>query len=618
MRSLYGWLTAQRSREENFRLGERVGGLLSRAASPPARWEAGECSLVGLAGRGRGEVGHAGDVTAAFSGRPLWSGGYIARFGREAVAAADCAAAYRKEGASFIEHLRGAFTLAIVDQRSGEVLLSVDRMGIGSLAYTQTATGLVFGSTADAIRAHPDAGVQVDPQGIFNYVYFHMVPGPGTVYMGMFRLEPGHYAVFRQGRVRTVPYWRPEYRETDHQAFGELKGELRKHLREGVRRACEGRQRVGAFLSGGTDSSTIAGILTEVTGRPAKTYSIGFAAEGYDEMGYARIAARHFGTEHHEYYVTPDDVLTAIPDIARAYDQPYGNSSAVPTYYCARLASEDGVDALMGGDGGDELFGGNARYAKQQLFDVYGRIPQALRRTLVEPLLFSTPMIGRIPPLRKVRSYVEQASIPMPQRMETYNFLHRFGADAVFGADFLATVDQHAPINLLSHIYNEVHARTLLNRMLAVDLRITLADNDLPKVTQMCDLAGVEAVFPMLDEELVAFSIRLPSRLKLKGTRLRYFFKEALRDFLPDQIITKRKHGFGLPFGVWVQSHAPLQALVRDALGALKSRRIFRIDFVDSMINKFLPQHPAYYGTMIWVMMMLELWYQSHVDGRPG
>ena len=389
------------------------------------------------------------------------------------------------------------------------------------------------------------------------------------------------------------------------------------HLREGVRRVSDDGRRVGAFLSGGTDSSTVAGILTEVSGCPARTYSIGFEAQGYDEMEYARIAARHFGTDHHEYYVTPDDVVDAIPKIAQAYDQPYGNSSAVPTYYCARMAKDDGVNTLLGGDGGDELFGGNARYAKQQIFEMYARIPRILKRVLLEPLLFSTPAIGKIPPLRKFRSYVDQASIPMPKRMETYNFLNRFGTRAVFTDAFLASVDQQAPIGLLNHIYGSAHADTLLNKMLAVDLRITLADNDLPKVTRMCELAGVEAVFPLLDADLVDFSVRLPSRLKLKGTKLRYFFKEALRDFLPEEIIAKRKHGFGLPFGLWLHTYPPLQTLARDALDTLKTRDIFDAGFIGAVMDKYLPEHPSYYGDMVWVMIMMEMWFRYHVETYP-
>lgn len=616
MGSLYGWLTDGRVREENARLGERVGQLLSPGGSSQARSESSRRATLGFAGAGDGDIGKSGGVFAVVSGDAAWTCTKLAQQCRDLGMPATLAAAYRRDGPDVFRHLRGAFTLAIVDDQAGEAVLAVDRMGIGSMTYARPANGLVFASTADAVLAHPDVSRDIDHQGLYNYVYFHVVPGPGTVYRGLSRLEAGHYAVFKDGRLHTQAYWEPEYRENTTKSFTELKGELLEHLREGVRRVSGSGRRVGAFLSGGTDSSTVAGILTEVGGHPAKTYSIGFEAQGYDEMEYARTAARHFGTDHHEYYVTPDDVVAAIPEIAGAYDQPYGNSSAVPTYYCARLAKDDGIDTLLGGDGGDELFGGNSRYAKQHIFEMYDRVPKVLRRALLEPLLFSTPAIGKVPQLRKLRSYVDQASIPMPRRMETYNFLNRFGTRAVFTDDFLASVDRQAPLDLLSHIYTHARADTLLNRMLAIDLRITLADNDLPKVTRMCELAGVKAVFPLLDAGLVDFSLRLPSRLKLRGTKLRYFFKEALRDFLPEKVVTKRKHGFGLPFGLWLHTYPPLQALARDALGTLGSRHIFNAAFIDSIMNRHLTEHPAYYGEMVWVMVMLELWYRQRVDDQ--
>jgi asparagine synthase (glutamine-hydrolysing) len=382
-------------------------------------------------------------------------------------------------------------------------------------------------------------------------------------------------------------------------------------LREGVATAADAGQ-CGAFLSGGTDSSTVAGLLAGETGKPARTYSIGFDAEGFDEMEYARLASRHFKTEHHEYYVTPEDVVRAIPAIAEAYDQPFGNASAIPTYFCARLAKGDGISRLLGGDGGDELFGGNARYAKQYQLSLYENIPASLRRALIETVVLRLPGGERLPLIRKARSYIEQASLPMPARYETYNLLERLGAANVFTADFLATVDPAHPHELMKDTYDAAHAGSLINRMLALDIKFTLADNDLPKVTRMCELAGVDITFPLLNESVVDFSATLPPALKLKGTKLRYFFKEALRDLLPNEIITKEKHGFGLPVGTWLQSHAPLRELAGDSLQRLKSRNIVRPEFIDSLFSDQMQNHAGYYGTMVWILMMLELWFEKH------
>ena len=201
-----------------------------------------------------------------------------------------------------------------------------------------------------------------------------MIPSPDTIYQGQNRLLPGEYLVYRNGKTETRKYWDMQFQESEKRSFQELQENFLGVLRSSVRAAAGGEE-VGTFLSGGTDSSTIAGILGEVTGRPARTYSIGFDASGYDEMAYARIAAKHFGTRHQEYYVTPDDIVTAIPEVAAIFDQPFGNSSAIPSFYCARMAKADGLSRMLGGDGGDELFGGNVRYAKQHLFSLYERVP---------------------------------------------------------------------------------------------------------------------------------------------------------------------------------------------------------------------------------------------------
>jgi asparagine synthase (glutamine-hydrolysing) len=511
---------------------------------------------------------------------------------------------YALKGADVLSGLSGAFAFAVLDGRAGEAVLAIDRMGAHPLCYGVVAGTLVFGSTLDAISAFPGSAAEIDRQAIYDYVYFHMIPGPNTIHTGRQRLLPGSYLTWRHGKPEASPYWKMRYVENDRRPITELKKDFLAVLRDGVREAAQDGA-VGTFLSGGTDSSTVAGFVGEVTGKPARTYSIGFEARGYDEMHYARIAARRFGTRHHEYYVTPDDLVNAIPQIAAVHDQPFGNSSAVPTYYCAKLAKDDGVDTLLGGDGGDELFGGNERYAKQYLYSLYGDLPQALRKGLIEPVL------GLLPPISlagKVQRYARNASMPMPARYDNYNLLERFGPATVFTEDFLAAVDLNRAPTQMAQAYGETQARSLINRMLALDLKYTLADNDLPKVMRSCELARVEARFPMLSDAVVAFAARLPPKLKLKGTRLRYFFKEALRGFLPDEIISKSKHGFGLPFGPWLQTHGGLRQIALDSLADLKLRHIIRPEFLDELVSVHVESHAGYYGTMVWVLMMLEQW----------
>lgn len=527
--------------------------------------------------------------------------------------AATVAGLYRDMPDDVCAQLSGAFALCILDEGAGTAVLAIDRMGTHSLTYQVAGNCLVFASSADALIRHPAAKPEIDPQALYNYVYFHMVPGPGTIYKGQQRLLPGECLTFRKGEATKRRYWQMQFQENDTGGVEDHKETFLELLRKSVREVSDG-QKIGAFLSGGTDSSTIAGFLTQVGGEPAKTYSIGFEAEGYDEMEYARIASRHFGTDHHEYYVTPDDVVRAIPEIAGVFDQPFGNASAVPAFYCARMARADGLTRMLGGDGGDELFGGNERYAKQHVFALYERVPRLIRKGVMEPAIFGMPAGDLIMPVRKARSYIKQASVPMPARLETYNLLERYGASTVFSEDFLASARPDQPLHLLGQTYGESQARTLINRMLALDLKITLADNDLPKVVKACELAGMEVAFPFLNDEMVAFSARLAPQLKLKGTKLRYFFKEALRGILPDEIITKQKHGFGLPFGVWLQKHKALHELANDSLTGLRARRIVRADFIDSLLEQRLSEHAGYHGTMVWVLMMMEQWFKRRED----
>ncbi len=520
---------------------------------------------------------------------------------------------WQKKGERILEDLTGEFVCCILNSNLQEAILATDRMGTRPLLYQVSHQGLLFGSSTDAIAAHPLATPEVDFQGLYNYVFFHMIPGPDTVYHGQKRLLPGEYLSYKKGNVEIKKYWQVQFREKEKRPFIELKQEFLSLLHSSVSEAV-GDQKVGTFLSGGTDSSTVAGILGEVTGQPARTYSIGFEAAGYDEMEYARIAARHFLTDHHEYYVTPEDVVTAIPQIATVFDQPFGNASAIPAFYCARMARADGLDALLGGDGGDELFGGNVRYAKQYIFSLYENLPSVLRRKVVTPLALNIPEGNGLQFVRKARSYIEQASTPMPGRMEAYNLLVRYNHENVFTGEFLANIDPAQPSVLSRQIYYQTHAHSLINRMLAFDWKFTLADNDLPKVIKACELTGMDVSFPLLNNAIVDFSARLEPQLKLKGTKLRYFFKEALRDFLPDEIILKQKQGFGLPVGIWLQKHKLLQALAADSLNDLKSRKIIRSDFIDKLLGQYLYEHASYHGTMIWLLMMLEHWYKQRIN----
>ena len=610
MAGICGWLNEH---QEHPRLNlEAMAQMLSRFDGAKTQLSGKFGFGIAAADLGVGPfLAEDGSYLIAFSGAPNFADSDLQVLARQRGRISALAEGYRRFGGELAGKLRGQYSAAIIDQNDKSLFLIVDRFATHPLTTWSDASGIQFASSLDALLASGTRRYELDPQSIFSYIYFHVVPGPQTIYGGVRRLLAGECLSFRDGKCTTKTYWSPQFIENHRAPFGELKRDFIGALRSAVKSASQANS-CGAFLSGGTDSSSIAGLLGEVSGTPARTYSIGFEAAGYDEMEYARIAAKHFKTDHHEYYVTPADVAEAIPKIAQVYDQPFGNSSAVPTYFCARFAQQDGIELLLGGDGGDELYGGNERYAKQRVFGHYERLPGFLRRGVVEPALLGLPGIDRIVPLRKLKSYVQQAKVPMPARMETYNLLERFGVTQVLSADFLAKIATDGPLRHLSAVYNGAHASSLINRMLAVDFKLTLTDNDLPKVSRMCELAKVKVAYPMLDDDVLDFSLRLAPGLKLKGTQLRYFFKEALRGFLPDAIITKPKHGFGLPFGPWLRDYQPLQQIAYGSLEQLGDRDIIRKEFTRELITAHRAGHAGYYGTMVWMLMMLELWLTHH------
>jgi len=560
---------------------------------------------------GQGETSRHEGLLISYCGRPWWSDEQLKDTANQHGHAAAIAQAYRHHGNKLLQLIHGTFSLAVLDTKTNQALVAIDRIGISPLSYWHQNGQFVFGASTGAVTAHPAVPSELDKQSIFDYLYFHMVPSPRTIFQDIGKLLPGQYLSFDNGQLKTDFYWQLEYQGHASTPQQSLETELQQQLRDAMQRSLGG-GKVGAFLSGGIDSSTMAGVLTEVLGQPARTYSIGFDAEGYDETEFARTSAKHFGTDHKEYYVTPQDVVDAIPKIAASYDEPFGNASAVPTYFCAKMAAEDGIDIMIAGDGGDEIFAGNARYAKQGVFEHYQRIPSALRSSLIEPIALNLPGADNIMPLRKLKSYIEQARVPLPDRLESYNFLHREPLTSIFTDDFLAHIDSDEPQEICRNAYQRTHSNSILNKMMHLDLKNTLADNDLRKVNRMCQLGGVEVRYPLLDEKLVEFSGRVPVDLKIKGQELRYFFKYALRDFLAPETLSKSKHGFGLPFGLWMKEYEPLHKLAHESLQSFSQRGYLRSSYINNLCDKQNSEHASYYGVMIWVIMMLEQWLKNH------
>jgi len=552
---------------------------------------------------------HRDGALAIILGTPEWRDDRLAEVAAEQGSAAALLSGYREQGSNFLKYIYGPFALALMME--DRIFLAIDRIGVHSLSYGLKQEVFAFGTSPRSVAAHPAFGLDLDPQAIFHFFFFSDVPSPGSVYPDVEKLQPAQYVEYSNGSLHRDFYWDVKYVDAGTPQLADLKGRFHETLENAVRRSYSGTP-AAAFLSGGTDSSTVAGMLTRVAKGPVHTYSMGFAVDGFDEIEYARIAAQHFGTTPHEFYVSPEDVLNTLPILAKAYDEPFGNESAVSSYLCADQAKKDGVKVLLAGDGGDEVFGGNERYSKQMVFEHYAQIPGALSKYALEPLVFGFPGGDALWPIRKARSYIKQARVPLPDRLESYNHLHRTSLDVIFEPEFLEKINRDQPIAMQQDTYNRAQSKHPLNRMLHLDMKFTLADNDLRKVSHTCEAAGIEVRYPLLDEDLVELAAELPPDYKIRGSHLRWFYKEALKGFLPNEIIEKKKHGFGLPFGEWALSHPSLSAEVEKLTQAFIARGIMRPEYLLEIKLLHAKEHATFYGTMLWRIAMLEAWMQAH------
>jgi asparagine synthase (glutamine-hydrolysing) len=519
---------------------------------------------------------------------------------------------YARHGLNFIERLEGAFSLALWDAQRQRLVLAIDRFGFKVMYCSMERGRISFSSRLSAVACTRQQ-IEVDPAAVMQFLVHTVVPAPLTIYKGIERLEPGTLLVYEQGQTRKTRYWDLDYEESSKSGIGEWSEELRECMREAVHSHLAGCQpeQTGAYLSGGTDSSSVVAFATEVHS-PVNTFSIYFENPRYDEVGFSRLAAECFRTRHHERCLQANDAVQAIPKIIDYYEEPFANSSAIGSYHCARLARESGVDVLLAGDGGDELFAGNERYAADKRFAPYHSIPAMLRKGVIKPAASLLPRTGLLSyPAR----YIRRAEIPNPRRMLSYNFFLTPADEAVFEPDFL---DQASPENAYDiaqvHFDSAPHATSELNRLLYLDVKMTLADNDLRKVTGTAELAGVHVRYPLLDRRLAELSARIPSNLKLRGFEKRYIFKQAMKHTLPDRILYKKKHGFGVPVGYWMLHDEGMKSLaaVLDE-PQTRQRGYFRPEFL-ARIQELNHTHPAYYGEVLWIVLVLELWHRRHGD----
>lgn len=517
---------------------------------------------------------------------------------------------YQEMGVECLRRLRGMFAFAIWDSRTRTLFVARDRIGKKPLFYYVDDKAFLFASEPKAILADPSVPAEPDPEAIHYYLTYQYVPSPWSAFRGFRKLPPAHYLLVRDGQVRVERYWRLQYQPKIHRPEGELCEELRHRIREAIKLRLISDVPLGAFLSGGIDSSTVVAFMSEFSRGPVKTFSIGFEEQAYNELPYARQVAKLFGTDHHEFIVRPN-AIEILPALVWHYNEPYADSSALPTYYLSKLAREH-VTVALNGDAGDENFAGYHRHLAIRLACLADRLPGPVRRGL--------SAIGHMMPdpgnrqLRRVRRFLR--NIPDDARRTYGRWISHF-TDAhkaqLYTEEFLARVGGTDSLGPLMRAFEESDAPDLVDAVLSVDVAMYLPDDLLVKVDIASMAHSLEARSPLLDHQLMEFAASIPSHQKIHGWTKKYIFKKAMAGILPPEIINREKMGFGVPIDHWFRHD--LREMATDTL--LSARASGRGYFKPDAVRRLLEDHASGredYSAHLWNLLMLELWHQMFVD----
>ena len=517
--------------------------------------------------------------------------------------------AYEEFGESCLEGLRGMFAFAIWDSRARELFIARDRAGKKPLYYSLRPDGtFMFGSEMKSLREHPDFHSEIDVTALDAYLSFGYVPDPLTIFRDVHKLPPGHYFKFKNGQVRVESYWDFAYghSQTDSRREEDLIDELRVLLDEAVRIRLESEVPLGAFLSGGIDSSVVVGLMSRHASQPVKTFSIGFQEDSYDELKYARVAANHFQTDHHEFIVTPD-VCSIVDELVWHFDEPFADSSAIPTYYVSKLA-RDFVTVALSGDGGDELFAGYPRYGQAMNRGRLAQLPGVIRRSL-------QPLASRLPHGAWGRNHVHWSGYDLLDAyIELVSHFTRLGKQSLYTESFRGELSQRdGPAAIFREIGAAVKSSNDLESLLYLDAKTYLPGDILTKVDRMSMAVSLEARAPLLDHKLIEFVTRIPPSLKLRGDETKYILKRAVRGLVPDEILDRPKMGFGLPVQEWI--NCELRTRIHETLTSQRARQ--RGYFDQRYIGVLLDEHERGrrdHSARLWTLFMLELWHERYVD----
>ena len=526
--------------------------------------------------------------------------------------------AYEQFGVGCVEHLWGMFALALWDSARKRLLLARDRLGKKPLVYYRAPdNGLAFASEFQALLAHPAVPREVNPTAIDDYLTYLYVPSPTSAYRDVRKLPPGHRLVWQPDRLVVERYWSPYFggklelpEDEAVEQFGDL-------FRDAVRRRLIADVPLGAFLSGGIDSSSVVAEMAVLSTSQVKTFSIGFGERDLDELGYARQVAERFGTEHHERIVEPH-ALAILPTLVRHYGEPYGDSSAVPSYYVSRLTREH-VTVALNGDGGDELLAGYERHWAARLAARYDSLPEFVRHRLVQPLVPWVPAPRqRRAFLRRAKRFLAAAHLPVLDRYLLWVGAYSPAQKAsLYSPDFVHSLHGNDSGHWLRASLAPEPELDPVDAVQRADTLLYLPEDLLVKIDIASMASSLEARSPFLDHRLVEFCAMLPSSYKLRGRTSKWLLRRLMRDRLPSRILTRPKMGFGVPVGEWLRGE--LRPLLDDTVLSARAleRGYFKPDAVRSIVDEHVSGR-ADRTPHLWALLMLELWFQTFIDQAPG
>jgi len=521
---------------------------------------------------------------------------------------------YDRYGADCVQYLRGMFAFAIWDETDKSLFIARDRVGKKPLLYSHQASGdLIFGSEFRALLAHPDISREVDMEAIHHYLSYLCVPAPQTAFKQIRKLEPAHWLRWKNGVIETKRYWLPDFSKKIKISEAEAEAETLRILRESTKLRMISEVPLGAFLSGGVDSSTVVALMAEESASPVKTFSIGFEEQDFSELKYARQVAEHIGAEHHEFVIKPD-VMEILPTLVEHYGEPYADPSAIATYYVARETRKY-VTVALNGDGGDESFAGYERYFAMRLAEKYHYLPKFVRENIIEKAFnfLPTSEIKRSR-ARDLKRFLKAASLPKAERY--FRWVSPINHDLkenLYTEDFERQIADFDSTKFLKQWFDKSNGIGIVDATMMTD-QMTYLPNDLLVKVDIASMANsLEARSPFLDHKVIEFAASLPESIKLRGAETKYLLKKAASRIVPREVLYRPKMGFGVPLTHWFRGE--LKDFLREILLSEKSlnRGFVKPETVEQLVREHINAERDHVW-QLWTLLMLELWFRQFID----